>query len=420
MSGYRLIHREQLLGEDTAVWSLVSTPLICRRSVATTDKSTATSEALSWRLWAGCSDGLIRTYKVNEVSLAQKESSLTASALSFGEQPTHILKPSAAKSAVALGCASLSILRNYAGEDDAAGNVVVAGMDLAGIARLWELDENFDQDEGETATDKSSSAVELLPTVELTLPQATGTSLALAPPRSIMPDLKCLLIAVAFLDGSVSLVSTGIKVPTAVDDGKLRLPEAGTVVQSWSPGAPLACRLVFRPNMPQLAVSRQDGTIDLVPISSSASTEESKQRLHRLSQLATAPSRALSFTTDGSLLVAGNDQGRLMIWDVARPSGVPAVVNHQVEATAGSSWLWQLSPLDGRRFLSLATDRTIRVWQVDQIHHQPLHSFTSSDDIRLWSISGQALESNHNPHPPRMVAGSENGWLQVYSLVEKV
>ena len=430
MSGYRLIHREQVLGQDTAVWSLVSTPLICRRasSAAATAGSSSSSEALSWRVWAACSDGLIRTYLVKEVSLAQKESSLTASALDFGEQPTHILKPSSSSSAetssssVALGCACLSILRNYAGEDDAAGNVIVAGMDISGILRLWELDENLDQ------SSSDDQQHDVAPLVELTVPQATGTAIALAPPRTIMPHLKCLLVAVALLDGSVSLISTGIAVPTTTTTAAdaQQVPAAGTVVESWSTGSALACRLVFRPNMAQLAVSRQDGTVDLIPMSSSSSTaptpeEGGKQRLHRLSHLTAAPARALTFTTDGALLIAGNDHGRIIIWDVTRPNGVPAIVNHQVQATTGTSaWLWQFAAVDGRRFLSLATDRTIRVWQVDQIHHQPLHSFTSSDDIRLWSISRPALGSKTNPHPPRLVAGSENGWLQVYSLVEKV
>lgn len=439
MSGYRLIHREQVLDEETAIWSLVTTPLLGRCRTPPQQHATAAADAdesLSWRVWAACSDGYIRSYLVREVSLAQKESSLTASALRFGTttgeqqqhqqaQPSHILKLSSDETAVALGCASLSILRNYAGQDEAAGKVMVAGMDLSGILRIWELEENMDEQPPSQVQPSSSDhddPVVVRPIVELTLSQATGTTVALAPPRTILPNhhtTRTLLVAVAFLDGSVSLVSTGIPVPSTnmAQDPKAKLPPAGTIVDSWGTGSALACRLVFRPNVAQLAVSRQDGTVDLISINDNSN--EAKQRLHRLSQLATSPSRALTFTTDGNLMIAGNDQGRLVLWDVSRPNGVPAVVNHRASAVAGSAWLWQLAPLDGRRFVSLATDKTIRVWQVDQVHNQPLHSFTSSDDIRLWSLSRPALESNRNPHPPRMVTGSENGWLQAYSLVEK-
>ena len=449
MSGYRLIHREQVLDEDTAVWSLVTTPLL---GTTTTKRTTITdltsaaattttvAAAAAWRVWVACSDGCIRSYVAQEVSLSQKEATLTASALSFGQGPTHILEPttktktssssSSSSSSITtktssstttttttttLGCTALSLCRNYTGEDDNAGNIMVAGMDLSGIVRIWELKQGLDDadsdDHGAAHSTQHVSA-----TVEFACPQATGTAMAMASPRSILPHLGVLIVAVAYLDGTVSLVSTGIPVPNATETNNNNkpssLPEAGTVLESWGSGSALACRLVFRPNVAQIAVARQDGTVDLISVDQS-------QRLHRLSQLVSAPARAINFTADGHLLIAGNDQGRMVLWDVTRPNGIPAVVNHQVQATLPTSWLWQLASLDERRFISLATDKTIRIWQVDQVHHQPLHSFTSSDDIRLWCISCAALGSTSNPHPPRLVAGSENGWLLVYSLVEK-
>jgi hypothetical protein len=345
MSGYRLIHREQVMGEDVAVWSLVTTPLIGKRPAA----DVADEAALSWRIFAGCSDGYIRSFVVKEVSLSEREASLTASALSFGEGPTHILEPVTASS-VALGCASVSVLRNYAGEDDNAGNVVVAGMDLSGIVRIWEFDEN-DLEKLSLARDP----VHVPSKIEFQCDQATGTELALAPPRTILPQLGCLVVAVAYLDGTVSILSTGIPIPSKVENAKQTIPEAGTVLQSWGTGSALACRLVFRPGVSQLAASRHDGTVDLIPIDNG--NGEPKQRLHRLSQLVSSPARSLAFTTDGHLLIAGNEK-HLVVWDVTRPNGVPAIVNHQVDATAGSAWLWQLVPLDARRFISLATDKT--------------------------------------------------------------
>ena len=410
MSGYRLIHRERILGEDIAIWSSALTPLIRRRKATRTKNG---DEAISWRFWAACSDGLIRVYLVREVSISQKETELTASAISFGEDPTHILRPSSENSGV-LGCTSLSILRNYAGDDDSAGNVIIAGMDLSGTIRIWELDENFDE---ELYDQGSKAHSEIPPKVELELQGATGTAVALGPPRTVIPQLKCLIAAVAFQDGTVSLVSTGIAVPNAVQDKKYTVPEPGTILNSWGAGSAMACRLVFRPDHAQLAVSRQDGTVDVIALSA---TDQTTERLHRLSPLVTSPSRGLAFTTDGQMMIAGNDQGRLTIWDLSEPNRIPAIANHQVGGTSGNSWLWQIAPVDGRRFASLATDSTIKIWQVDQVHHQPLHIFASSDDIRLWSISMQALKFGDVQNPLRLVAGSESGWVMVYSMVDKV
>jgi WD40 repeat protein len=415
MSGYRLIHRQQVLPSDVAVWSLVTTPLLAKGL----PPGSAGVAASAWRLWAACSDGLIRVYRVDEVSLAQKEASLTASALTLGTAPTHLLVSNDtdddAATTASLGYAALDLQRNHAGQDEAAGDVLVAGMDLGGVLRIWTMDEFLDDS---TATEAEVTPTRVSPTVEITLAKCTGTLVRWAPPRFM--NSSVLLVAVAFLDGSVSLVSTGLAVAQHAEatSTSTKLFAAGTILASWGSGLPLACRLCFRPQTAQLAVSRQDGSIELIDTSS---TDKARGRVHRLSQLAPAPARALCFTTDGHLLVGGNDLGRLVVWDVSRPA-TPAVVNHQSQASGKGSaaWLWQVVPLDERRLVTLATDASLAVWQVDSLHHQPLHAFGGGgDDLKLWSVSVRGLPGARLAHPPRLVAGSENGCFQVYSIVEK-
>jgi WD40 repeat protein len=417
MSGYRLIHREQVLPEDVAVWSLVTTPLLSKGLPL---GATAASSAEAWRLWAACSDGLIRVYRVHEVSLAQKEASLTAAALTFGTAPTHLLVASDAAdddttTTAALGYAALDLQRNHAGQDEAAGDVLVVGMDLGGVLRIWTLDEFLD--DAADSNLQTEAPTRVPPTVEIPLPQATGTLVQWAPPRFMKSSV--LLVAVAFLDGSVALVSTGLAVAQhdAEATSTTKLPAAGTVMASWGSGLPLACCLCFRPQTAQLAVSRQDGSVELIDHTSIDNSR--RGRVHRLSQLATAPARALCFTTDGHLLVGGNDLGRLVVWDVSRTPA--AVVNHQSQACKGSAaWLWHVVPLDDRRLVTLATDASLSVWQVDSLHHQPLHAFGGGGDaLKLWSVSRRGLPGARLSHPPRLVAGSENGCFQVYSIVEK-
>lgn len=144
-----------------------------------------------------------------------------------------------------------------------------------------------------------------------------------------------------------------------------------------------------------LVIGRQDGSIDII--------RPAQKKNHRLTQLSGIPVRATSYTPDANLLIAGNDTGLICIWDVNRPS--PVLVHHISQAHA--SWVVDIQCLsDSRRFVSVGTDRKLHIWSIGQISNA-LH--TIHLDSTTWAL-------HHESGEPRMVAGSESGWVFVFSL----
>ena len=45
-----------------------------------------------------------------------------------------------------LGCSQIQVVRNYTGEDDDAGSLIIVSSDLAGKIRVWELPEDMDNE----------------------------------------------------------------------------------------------------------------------------------------------------------------------------------------------------------------------------------------------------------------------------------
>jgi len=135
-----------------------------------------------------------------------------------------------------------------------------------------------------------------------------------------------------------------------------------------------------------------------------------KKNQHRLLQLNHSPCRAVSLTPDGNLLVAGNDAGMLCVWDVYRSS--PVLVHHVLQAH--KSWILDIVCLaDARRLVTVGAERQIHVWSVGQLaQNQPLHTFQL--DSSVWTA--HALQSSRKERAPRLVTGSDTGWLQVFSL----
>jgi hypothetical protein len=257
MSGYRTIHRERILADDTAIWSV----------------QMILSTGGSWRIFCASSDGYLRVYTATEKkqqrpqggpqSSAAANDALDASALQI--QYTHTLlgstqpQPSAAASdqkstttpAFLLGCTQVSIVRNYMGQDETTGAFIVASLDLGGTVRLWSFDQNFfGEEEKMTTTPQNSTdnnGENKQPKVvrcksEFVVNQATGTTLALASPRIMTTTNKrskskdgsvALIMAVGCLDGTIALISTGIMVAAAAkeDNNGDNVDAAGTVVE---------------------------------------------------------------------------------------------------------------------------------------------------------------------------------------------
>jgi WD40 repeat protein len=313
---------------------------------------------------------------------------------------THVLLGESQQSdqatSSALGCSQIRLIRNYVGDDDMAGDLLVASMDLSGKVRIWLLPEDMDE---EVVNSDQAPPVEPQPVDvahEFHVPDATGTCLLICPPKiSGVGDIH---VAVPCLDGTIKIVSSGISTPKATKDPV----EAGTIIERWSRGGSIAMSGDWHPSKKTLAVGRQNGLVEILG-------GKSHRLIHH-----EAPVRAVSFTPDGNLLMSGSDDGMLAVWDVSRAA--PVLVHHVVHAH--SSWILSLAPLsDSRRFLSCGADRRLHVWKLGQMD-QALHSFTCDDTV--WTIhaaSTQQRQAAGSPQqPPRLVAGSEQGGLQIYSL----
>lgn len=418
MSGYRNLHREQI--ESTAIWSVATSPLLLTKQQSPQQTQSA------YRVWTASADGLVRAYHVQEKGMKDKDS-LDASALSM--TCTHVLLGSTQTYnkdeqdtetlTTALGCSQVSVTRNYAGDDTAAGDLVVASLEMAGRVRVWIFPENEDAKKTEQIQQQQLKASQ-----EFTVDNATGTTLLLCPPKNWSNRNNDVMVAVGCLDGTIAIVATGIQTPQRMDAANPKEPTpAGTVLERLgSQGSALPLSMTSHPTAPVLAVGR-DGQIDVL-----ASTNHTQQqyRRHRLRlpgfdhHQEGSVIRAITYTPDGALLCAGNDGGMLAVWDVSSHNNTasPPLVHHIVQAHA--SWILDITALpDSRRFISCGADRKLHVWRLDQMY-QPIHTFDSDQTVWTLAVRNEKSEktttATTTKQQPRLVAGTETGWLQILSL----
>ena len=384
MSGYRSLHRESV--GSYPIWQVTTTPVLT--------KSIKSSKSPSWRFFTACGDGLVRGYLVQEKSLESKQDALDASACTC--VCTHVFLGKAQKVSepvsTALGCSQVKVVRNYVGDDDMAGDLLVVSMDLSGRIRVWSVPEEMDEEvvNGDLPPPAEPEQVQVVQ--EFLVPNATGTCLEVYPPSSI-GDIQ---IAVACLDGTIAVVATGINTPKAKKDPT----DAGTILERWSKAGSIAMSGDWHPTKKNIVVGRQDGLVEILG-----------EKPHRLIHHE-APVRAVTYTPDGNLLVTGSDDGMLAVWDVSRVH--PVLVHHVVQAHA--SWILSVTPLmDSRRFVTCGADHRLHVWNVGQMD-QSLHSFSSDDTV--WTVHAHIRQrQNLNAQQlARLVAGSETGGIQIFSL----
>lgn len=367
-----------------------------------------------WRIWLACGDGLVRGYLIQEKTLEMQNDVLDASACScvwthalMGEGESRRLmmerelvgEDKKELPQVAIGCSQVQVARNYVGDDDTAGDLLVISLDMVGTVRIWALEEDMDQElnKSEELTMSGTKPAAPKATNEFQLKAATGTVLRICPPK--VSGVGDVLIALPCLDGTIAIVATGVVTPKA---SKPPMPP-GTIVERWSKGGAIALSTSWHPVKKAVAVGRQDGLVEIVG-----------DRSHRLIQHET-PVRAVEFTPDGALLATASDDGMLCVWDTSRV--VPVLVHHVVQAH--SSWILSLATLsDSRRIVTTGADCRVHVWSAGQMN-QALHSFTS--DNTAWTIHAQTSRNYQQSiiagrTPPRLVSGSENGRIQIYSL----
>jgi WD40 repeat protein len=414
MSGYRNIHREEL--GSFPIWQIQCSPILRKGGTTSlVNQAQALILPTTWRIWLACGDGLVRGYLITEKTLAIQTDVLDASACTcvwthalMGKGESHrrmveqgllVEEEKQEVRQVAIGCSQVQVARNYVGDDDTAGDLIVLSLDIVGTVRIWVLEEDMDQNLSNSNKETMSGPTPVTPKVrhEFQLKASIGTVLRICPPK--VSGVGDVLIALPCLDGTIAIVATGVVTPTA----KTTPIPPGTIMERWSKGGSIALSTSWHPVKKVIAVGRQDGLVEILG-----------DRSHRLIQHE-SPVRVVEFTPDGALLATAGDDGMLCVWDTLRV--VPVLIHHVVQAH--SSWILSLATLsDSRRFVTTGADCRINVWSAGQMN-QPLHSFTS--DSTAWTVHAQNSRNHQQSAvaaktPPRLVSGSENGGIQIFSL----
>ena len=298
MSGYRTLHRETV--ETTAIWNVTTSPLLIGGSSSNSSsshKKKQQQQSGQYRVWTASADGGLRSYRVREKSMKNDDDpagSLDASALSMtcSHRFVGTTGGTEATTATALGCTQVCVARNYVGEDDMAGDLLVSSLDMAGRVRLWKLSEDEDEDKAgsnDTTGTSNNKPKTVRAENEFRIEDATGTVLMMCPPRWMGPG-KDVSVAVACLDGTVAQIATGWVTPSRKLDGdgdgnddgttvsKATSPP-GTLLDRWgSRGSSIALSIASHPVVRGVvAIGRQDGILDTIPIATMISSTSSTQ-----------------------------------------------------------------------------------------------------------------------------------------------
>lgn len=422
MSGYRTIHRqaiqsseEDLTNEPT--WSLCFSP--CNQTHSQTRNSTTSSQVAPLRLLTSSADGVIRAFKLCDKTSIGDKDVLDASALTMNlEQillPTSNMKYPRSKEEkelkLSLGSAVVSSIRNYVGEDPKAGGEVSAAIRLDGHISIWKREEQPIYPESSDELKADTEIVE--PLHEFKEQSATGTTLLLLPPQLTGYSRHGVVMMVGCLDGSVAFICTGVGMPDISkgnDDSKAGEP--GMVLDRVGSGScPMSFAIQSQAYM-TFAVGRKNGIIDVY---SSYSKDTYKQRdgmfgnfrrCHRLNQNEGAPTRALSYTPDGSLLISGCDDGHIYMYDTSSFQQNESIL--LVGSLNGhKSFIFSISVLpDSRRFLTSSADKTVKVWDVSAPNSGTVHTFEGNDMI--WDVCC-------SDDGRRSVSSGDDGMIQIYS-----
>ena len=347
----------------------------------------------------------MRGYLVTEKSLDIQKDALDAAACSV--KLTHVLLGASQEKPTeedandhCIGSSQVQVARNYVGDDDDAGDLIIVSSDLSGKIRIWVLPEDMDNDFPTSCGGEDDEPTFPKAAHEFSVENATGTSISILPPS--VSGVGDVLLAVPCLDGMIAIVATGLSTPKATKDPTV----AGTAVETWSKAtSSVGLCGDFHPSKKSFVVGRRDGLVEIFGA-----------RSHRLIQHE-APVRSVTFTPDGNLLVTASDDGMVCLWDNSR-SGSPVLVQHVVQAHA--TWVLSIASLsDSRRFVSCGADQKLHVWGFGEMDNQALHTFTSDDVV--WAMDALtikcgSLASAQQSTQTRLVTGSENGGLHIYTL----
>jgi WD40 repeat protein len=360
-------------------------------------------------------DGLIRAFQMKEKLDWKPSEALDSSPLQLSL--THVLLPDSdcvyppKDNLVSLGSKCIDAIRNYTGEDLNAGSEVIASLRLDGKVSIWTREEQ----PVHVKDDDVHGSILVRPTYEFHIPDAVGTTMALLPPTQtgFSKDGVCMLVGC--LDGSVTMFSTGVPMPSTLK-GETPPLECGRIMDKVGEGNTIPTAMALHPFLPySFAVGRKDGSIDLFTTVTLDDMNSFKQhsygsfrRIHRLIHSAGVLIRALSYTRDGGLLLVGNDDGNIFLYDTSSPKQKTVrLVGSILEAHKG--FILSITSLpDSKRFVTSSVDATVKVWNVASPYSGAIHTFDAGHVDMIWAVAS-------SPDGRRCVSCGDDGLIQVYS-----
>lgn len=393
--------------------------------------ATSTADSRVYRFLTSSADGFIRSYAISEKSNQKKGDNpgmLDASALSLKLEEIMLMTSnsqypkSQEDSILCLGSASLSVVRNYVGEDEDAGDEISAALRLDGHVALWRKEQQhrtpanlLDSQHGPSGTleiEKDRPYI-VRPLVEFYVKGTTGTTMQLQRPQLTGYSRYGIVMMVGMLDGSVLFVCTGVAIPDSRKCNEASQCSAkGTVLDRVGSGNSIPMSFAIHPFHHLIfAVGRKDGTVDIYSSGSYRNDDVygNFNRIHRLLHHAGSAVRALSFTPDGSLLISGCDGGHIYIHDTSSllQNGSIRLVAAILKAHGG--YILSLTVLpDCKRFLTSSADRTVKIWNAGTPNNGPLHTFDGGHGDMIWNVSCAS-------DGKRCASCSDDGYLQIYS-----
>ena len=451
MSGYRTLHRHtegKNNEQQSEITSISSCPVFavnfspCQQThVSLSRPMNAANPHLKapTRILTSSADGLIRAYSITDKS--NKADVLDAAALSMKLEQVMLTSSDAEynsnsdsanqESILGLGCAALSVIRNYVGEDTSAGEEIAAAMQLDGHVAIWKRAEQSaypDSDASKNDDDAASQTTTVIkPDAELDIKGATGTTMLLIPPQITGYSRHGVVMMVGNLDGSVSFICAGIGIPDSSKcNDTSKCSEIGVVLDNIGSGNSIPLSIAVHPlHHLTFAVGRKDGTIDIYSAAPAGRGNGHQvgngngddlygqiRRCHHLTQHAGKPVRALSFTPDGSLLISGCDDGHIYIHDTSSFRQNDSIRMVAAIHNAHRGYILSVAVLpDSKRFVTSSADKTVKVWNVGTPNSGSMHTFDTGHEGMIWDVS-----SSHDGR--RCVSCSDDGFVQVYSCEE--
>jgi WD40 repeat protein/serine/threonine protein kinase len=191
---------------------------------------------------------------------------------------------------------------------------------------------------------------------------------------------------------AASFTPDGTRIATVGFDRTARLWDvaSGEELEAFPHPGNLYC-LAIDPKRPLLATG---GTMDKVHL-----WDLEQRRLARVISTPAKEVSALAFAPDGGRLAAGDDHGRIHLFDLARDTRPLTLTGHAKRTI----WSLQFSP-DGRRLASCGDDGTVRVWELK----------TMRETARRRG-GGELIGVRFTPDGRRLAIGGMDGVVSLWS-----